>query len=86
MDYVLNGQRQHLNLPAISAALSDQQGVLMLAVQEQAGGGQLATFSLNKAQLESRLTQRLLAYSPNYHGVAEPDTVVITASQPLDSL
>ena len=46
----------------------------------------LATFVVSGSILESRLTQRLLSYSPNYRGVAEPDAIVVTSSQPLNSL
>lgn len=86
LDYVLNGQRQHVNLPPVALTLSGQQNSLVLGLQEQVSNASLATFTVTGQQLESRLTQRLLSYSPNYHGVAEPDAVVVTASQPLSSL
>jgi hypothetical protein len=85
LDYVFNGQRQHVNLPPVIIALQGQQNQLMINLQEQQGAN-LASFILTGEQLESRLTQRLLMYSPNYHGVAEPDAIVVTASQPLNSL
>ena len=83
---MLNGQSQHVNLPPVILTLTGQQTNLILSLQEQASNASLAVFTLAGNQLESKLTQRLLAYSPNYHGVAEPDAVVVTASQPLNSL
>lgn len=85
LDYVFNGQRQHVNLPPVIIAVQGQQSQLIINLQEQQGAN-LASFILTGKQLESRLTQRLLMYSPNYHGVAEPDAIVVTASQPLNSL
>ena len=85
LDYVFNGQRQHVNLPPVVIAIQGQQSSLMMNLQEQQGAN-LASFVLTGDRLESRLTQRLLMYSPNYHGVAEPDAVVVTAAQPLSSL
>lgn len=85
LDYVFNGQRQHVNLPPVQMNIQGQQGSLMLSLAEQKGGN-LANFIVTGGRLESRLTQRLLAYSPSYHGVAEPDAVVVTATQPLSSL
>lgn len=85
-DYVLNGQRQHLNLPPVALKLNGQQQSLIMSLQDEQQTVNLATFTITGAMVESRLTQRLLSYAPNYRGVAEPDAVVVTASQPLSSL
>ncbi len=85
LDYVFNGQRQHVNLPPVLLNIQGQQGSLLVSLNEQQGAN-LANFIVTGGRLESRLTQRLLAYSPSYHGVAEPDAVVVTATQPLSSL
>ena len=55
----------------------------MKDVQQDA---KLATFIVRGSVLESRLTQRLLSYAPSYRGVAEPDAIVVTSTQPLNSL
>lgn len=86
VDYVLNGQRQHLNLPPVALKLSGQQQSLIMSLQDEAQTVNLATFTITGETIESRLTQRLLSYAPNYRGVAEPDAIVVTASQPLNSL
>ncbi len=86
IDYVLNGQRQHLNLPPVALKLSGQQQSLIMSLQDEAQTVNLATFTITGAMIESRLTHRLLTYAPNYRGVAEPDAIVVTASQPLNSL
>lgn len=85
LDYVFNGQRQHVNLPPVVMTIQGQNNQLTLSLQEQQGAN-LASFIITDDIIESRLTQRLLTYSPDYHGVAEPDAVVVTASQPLSSL
>jgi len=86
IDYVLNGQRQHLNLPPVALKLNGQSQSLIISLQDEPQTVNLATFTITGAMLESRLTHRLLTYAPNYRGVAEPDAVVVTASQPLSSL
>lgn len=86
VDYVLNGQRQHLNLPPVALKVSGQQQSLIMSLQDEAQTVNLATFTITGETIESRLTQRLLSYAPNYRGVAEPDAIVVTASQPLNSL
>ncbi len=85
LDYVFNGQRQHVNLPPVVMNVQGQDNHLTISLQEQQGAS-LASFIITDDIIESRLTQRLLTYSPDYHGVAEPDAVVVTASQPLSSL
>lgn len=86
VDYVLDGQRQHVNLPAVNVAIKGEQKNLVLLLKDTQQDANLATFLVTGTTLESRLTQRLLSYSPNYSGVAEPDAVVVTSSQPLSSL
>ena len=58
----------------------------MTLLLKEAQGGELATFVLNGDMLEARLKQRLLMHAAGYQGVAEPDAVVVTSSQPLSSL
>ena len=86
LDYVLDGQRQHVNLPMVSVEIKSEQKNLELVLKDVQQDANLATFIIKDAILESRLTQRLLSYSPNYRGVAEPDAIVVTSSQPLNSL
>jgi len=86
LDYVLDGQRQHVNLPMVSVTIKSEQKNLELVLKDVQQDANLATFIIKDAVLESRLTQRLLSYSPNYRGVAEPDAIVVTSSQPLNSL
>ena len=86
LDYVLDGQRQHVNLPMVSVTIKSEQKNLELVLKDVQQDANLATFIIKDAILESRLTQRLLSYSPNYRGVAEPDAIVVTSSQPLNSL
>lgn len=85
-DYVLNGQRQRINLPPVRLLIKNEQQTLMLSLQDMEQAVNLATFVIKDSVLESRLTQRLLSYSPHYRGVAEPDAIVVTSSQPLNSL
>lgn len=85
LDYVFNGQRQHVNLPPVRMTVSAEKDALVMTLNEQQGAN-LANFVLTGMNLESRLTQRLLAYSPSYRGVAEPDAIVVTATQPISSL
>ena len=86
LDYVLDGQRQHVNLPFVNLTIKADQKNLELILKDVQQDANLATFIVKDATLESRLTQRLLSYSPNYRGVAEPDAIVVTSSQPLNSL
>lgn len=83
--YQINGQKQTLSLPPVVLALDGRAGPLTLLLKE-AQGGELATFVLNGDMLEARLKQRLLMHAAGYQGVAEPDAVVVTSSQPLSSL
>lgn len=86
LQYLMEGQKQAMNLPPVRLTITGQEQRLQLELVEQAAGSGLATFVLNGDMLESRLRQRLLAHAPGYRGVAEPDAVVVTASQPLSSL
>ena len=86
LDYVLEGQRHHINLPAVSINVKNDQKNLELALKDTQQDVNLATFIVRGSMLESRLTQRLLSYAPNYRGVAEPDAIVVTSTQPLSSL
>lgn len=86
IDYVFNGQRQHINLPPVQLLIKNEQQSLVMHLQDTQQAANLATFVVTGSVLESRLTQRLLSYSPNYRGVAEPDAIVVTSSQPLTSL
>ncbi|PTQ87714.1 type II secretion system protein N [Agitococcus lubricus] len=85
VDYVLNGQQQKINLPAITMDVTHQNNNLVLTMVEQQTRAKLALFTVTKDRLQSQLSQRLLAYSPNYRGVAEPDAIVVTTSQPWNS-
>ena len=86
LDYVLEGQRQHINLPAVSVLVKNDQKNLELVLKDAQQDANLATFIVRGSVLESRLTQRLLSYAPSYRGVAEPDAIVVTSTQPLSSL
>lgn len=86
IEYFINGQKQALNLPPVVLTLSAEGERLKLELTEQQGGAGLATFVVNGGMLESRLRQRLLSHAADYRGVAEPDAVVVSASQPLSSL
>lgn len=82
---MIEGQQQSLNLPAVSLTVQGQAQQLMLTLQQQ-DGAPLANFNLIGDQLQVQLRQRLLQYAANYHGSAAPDTIVVSASQPLSSL
>lgn len=86
LDYVLEGQTQHLNLPVVGIFIKDNKNDLELVLKDTQQDANLATFMVRGDILESRLTQRLLSYAPNYRGVAEPDAIVVTSTQPLNSL
>ena len=86
VDYVLNGQRQRINLPPVQLLIKNEQQSLVMSLQDSQQAANLASFVVTGSMLESRLTQRLLSYSPNYRGVAEPDAIVVTSSQPLNTL
>jgi hypothetical protein len=84
MSYSVNGQAQSATLPALALNLKLDNDTLELALQEVSGGLGLATVRLGPDDmLETRLRQRLLAYSPGYHGTGSPDQVVVTAKQPI---
>jgi hypothetical protein len=69
-----------------SCLIKNEQQSLVMSLQDSQQAANLASFVVTGSMLESRLTQRLLSYSPNYRGVAEPDAIVVTSSQPLTSL
>ncbi|RZU36943.1 type II secretion system (T2SS) protein N [Fluviicoccus keumensis] len=86
MSYQVNGQKQALALPPVVLSLDGKSGPLEMTLTESGSGAGLATFMINGDMLEARLRQRLLMHAAGYHGVAEPDAVVVTSSQPLSSL
>jgi general secretion pathway protein N len=86
LEYVLNGQKQAVTLPPVALGIQGLESRLQLDLTELQGGAGLATFVVNGGMLESRLRQRLLMHAAGYSGVAEPDAVVVTASQPLSGL
>lgn len=83
MQYNVNGQPQGATLPPLVVNLRLEGDVLVLLLNEEAGNLGLAVLQLGPdGQAETRLRERLLRYSPGYHGSGtDPDAVVVTAKQ-----
>lgn len=84
MHYSVNGQAQGATLPPLVLNLRLDNDVLALNLLEETGSLGLGSLRLSADNmLETQLRQRLLGYTPNYHGQGAPDQVVVTAKQPL---
>ncbi|MDI1300568.1 MAG: type II secretion system protein N [bacterium] len=85
MQYNMNGQPQGATLPPLVVNLRLDGDALVLTLSEKAGNLGLATVHLGAGgQVETQLRERLLHYSPGYHGSgAAPDAVVVTSRQVL---
>lgn len=83
MQFNLNGQPKQATLPALTLVPQLQGQNLVLGLNEAAGS--LADVTLMAdGQMETRLRERLLRYSPDYHsGGMDPNAVVVTAKQAL---
>lgn len=81
MRFGVNGQEQQAVLPPLTVQLMLNSDALLLLLEE--AKGQLATVRIAAdGALETQLRERLLRYSPRYHGSgADPDTVVVSTRQ-----
>lgn len=83
MHYSLEGQAQEANLPPMALRLSLAGNALLLDLQEE-NGAALGSVQLGADNVaETRLRQRLLEYTPGYHGQGAPDQVVVTVKQAI---
>lgn len=85
MQYNMNGQAQSASLPPLTVTVRLDGEVLVLTLAESAGNLGLALVRLSPdGQMETRLRERLLRYSPGYHSSGgDPGAVVVTAKQAL---
>jgi hypothetical protein len=85
MQYSMNGQAQSAHLPALVMNLRLDGETLALSLNEEGGNLGLAVLRLTPdGMVETQLRERLLRYSPGYHGSgSDLDAVVVTARQPL---
>jgi hypothetical protein len=84
MTFDLNGQPASATLPPVMLGLKLEGDTVVLGLVEEAGQLSLAELRAGSDNmLETRVRQRLLAYSPSYHGQGSPDQIVVTAKQPL---
>lgn len=83
MQFNLNGQPKQATLPALTLVPQLQGQNLVLGLNEAAGS--LADVTLMAdGQMETRLRERLLRYSPDYRSSGmDPNAVVVTAKQAL---
>lgn len=83
MSYQLSGQAGRARLPASRLVLRQQGVDLALDLVQAADGAPLANLRLlADGSADIQVRQRLLSYSPDYHGVAQPpDTVVVSVRQ-----
>lgn len=83
LSYNLNGQSQQAHLPALRLNLRLEGEVLLLALAEQDSGAGLALLRISpNGEVETRLRERLLRYTPTYRSSgADPDAVVVTSRQ-----
>jgi hypothetical protein len=83
MQFGFNGQAQQAVLPPLRVEVSLEKQDLMLTLKESSGT--LADLRLQSdGQVETRLRERLLRYSPAYRSSGNPpDAVVVTAKQEL---
>lgn len=85
MQYNVNGQPQGATLPPLVVNLRLEGDSLVLVLSEEAGNLGLVMVRLGAdGQAETQLRERLLRYSPGYHGSGtDPDAVVVTAKQAM---
>ena len=85
MQYTLNNQSQAATLPAVTVDLRLEGETLVLALNEEAGNLGLALLRLEPdGNVETRLRERLLRYTPGYRSSGgDADAIVVTARQKL---
>lgn len=83
MTYQLSGQAGRARLPATRLVLRRQGSDLTLDLVQATDGAPLANLRLlADGSTDIQVRQRLLSYSPDYHGVTQPpDTVVVNVRQ-----
>lgn len=83
MNYQLSGQAGRARLPASRLVLRQQGADLTLDLVQAADSAPLANLRLlADGSADIQVRQRLLSYSPDYHGVAQPpDAVVVNVHQ-----
>ena len=84
MTFDLNGQPATANLPPLTLNVRLDNDTLVLGLSEEAGNLPLAGVRIGAdSMMETQLRQRLLTFSPGYHGQGSDDQIVVTAKQPL---
>lgn len=84
LTFDLNGQQTTATTPPLFLQLQIEGDALAASLMQESDRAALASVKLHSNSImETSVLQRLLAYSPGYHGNGGPDQVVLTASQPF---